>query len=75
MTATRRQVPIYDDQPFKDEDGLRQFDKTGGDYVVIKNLKTGNLFAISRGVWQSLGEDMKKIPAEWRSYKDVVVIS
>lgn len=76
MTTTRPLIPTYDEQPFSDDDGLRRYHRTGGDYIVIRNLKAGNLFAISRNVWeQSLSEDMEKIPAEWRSYKDVLVVS
>lgn len=74
MTATRPFIPTYEPYPFTDDDGLRRYHVSGGDYIVIKNLKAGNLFAISNSVWQSLGEDMKNIPAEWRSYKNVVVV-
>jgi hypothetical protein len=76
MTTTRSLIPTYEEKPFTDEDGLRRYHTSGGDYTVIRNLKDGNLFSISRNVWeQELGKDMKKIPIEWRSYKDVEVLS
>jgi hypothetical protein len=76
MATTQRHISTYDPDPYTDDDGLRRYHNTGGDYVVIQNLKAGNVFSISRDVWQiRLGEDLKNIPAEWRSYKDVMVIS
>jgi hypothetical protein len=75
MTTTRPLVPTYDEKPFTDEDGLRRYHTSGGDYTVFRNLKGGNLFSLSSNVWeQELGKEVKKIPIEWRSYKDVVVL-
>ena len=75
MTTTRPLIPRYDAQSYTDDDGLRRYHNSGGDYVTFKNLQTGRLFAISETVWAALGNDIKKIPAEWRSLKDELVSS
>jgi hypothetical protein len=76
MTTTRPHVPTYDPHPYTDEDGLRRYHNTGGDYVVVQNLKAGNVFTNSRGTWDtSLGRNLKNIPVEWRSYQNLMVVS
>ena len=77
MTTTKPFNPVYDAIPYTDEDDLRRYHKSGVDCIVFRNLKTGKLFGISRTVWQTppLNENMKNIPAEWRTYDYLMVIS